>query len=80
VTSLVVARPNRDELATEVRRIREAAEVRYSEVDLLVATLKDHIRDLQRERDHLKGQLARSQETRRLESANWLRRGQKGVR
>jgi hypothetical protein len=80
VSALVLARPGRGDIATEVRRIREAAQVRYSEVDLLVATLKDHIRDLQRARDSLRAQLAVSEEARRLESATWLRRGQKPVR
>jgi hypothetical protein len=80
VTALVIAPPGRGDIAIEVRRIREAAQVRYSEVDLLVATLKDHIRDLQRERDHLRAQLAMSHEARRLESAAWLQRGQKPVR
>lgn len=80
MSALVAVRPGREGIATEVRRIREAAEVRYSEVDLLVATLKDHIRDLQRERDYLRAQLATSQEARRLESATWLQRGQKPIR
>jgi hypothetical protein len=79
VSALVLARPDRGDIATEVRRIREAAQVRYSEVDLLVATLKDHIRDLQRERDYLRAQLAMSREARRLESATWLQRGQKPI-
>jgi hypothetical protein len=80
VSALAVAPTRRGDMAIEVRRIREAAQVRYSEVDLLVATLKDHVRDLQRERDHLRAQLAMSHEARRLESATWLQRGQKPIR
>lgn len=80
MSALVAVRPEREAIATEVRRLRQAAEVRYSEVDLLVATLKDHIRDLQCERDYLRAQLAMSQEERRLESAAWLQRGQKPIR
>lgn len=67
-------------LAEELRRLREEARSRTSEVDLLVAALKDHIRDLQAERDHLRAELTRSTEARLLESAEWLHRGMKGPR
>lgn len=67
-------------LAEELRRLREDARSRTSEVDLLVAALKDHIRDLQAERDQLRADLTRTNEARRLESAEWLHRGLKGPR
>ena len=79
MTALVVA-ANRGDLATEVRKLRDAAESRYSEVDLLVATLRDHIRDLQIERDRLRSQLHAAHERRRLDSAAWLHRGLKSPR
>lgn len=72
--------PEREALAEELRRLREEARSRTSEVDLLVAALKDHIRDLQKERDHLRAELARSNDARRLASTEWLHRGLKGPR
>lgn len=70
----------REALALEVRRLREEARSRTLEVDLLVAALKDHIRDLQQERDHLRAELTRASEAGRLASADWLHRGLKGAR
>jgi hypothetical protein len=46
-------------------------------VDLLVAALRDHVRDLQAERDVLRAQLARAAEERRLEASAWMWRGMK---
>ncbi len=71
---------DRDSLAEEVRRLREEARSRTLEVDLLVAALKDHIRDLQAERDHLRSELSRAAADRRLAESDWLRRGMKGPR
>lgn len=71
---------DREALADELRRLREEARSRTLEVDLLVAALKDHIRDLQAERDHLRSELSRATEARRLAASGWLHRGMKGPR
>jgi hypothetical protein len=63
--------------ALEVRRLRGEAQSRYTEVDLLVAALREHVRDLRAERDALRAQLVRAAEERRLESSSWLWRGMK---
>jgi hypothetical protein len=63
--------------ALEVRRLRGDAQSRYTEVDLLVAALREHVRDLRAERDALRAQLVRAAEERRLESSSWLWRGMK---
>jgi hypothetical protein len=73
------ARPS-DSIAAEIRLVREQAISRVSEVDLLVAAMRDHIRDLQAERDWLRAELARSNEARALMGASWLHRGQKSNR
>ena len=73
------ARP-REALAAEIRLVREEAASRVTEVDLLVAAMRDHIRDLQAERDWLRAELARSNEARALMGATWLHRGQKANR
>lgn len=69
----------RETLAEELRRLREEARSRTLEVDLLVAALKDHIRDLQAERDHLRAELSRATAARQLSETDWLRRGLKGT-
>ena len=68
------------EIATEIRLVREHAIARVSEVDLLVAALRDHIKDLQAERDWLRAELAKANEARALAGAMWLHRGQKNNR
>ncbi len=68
----------RRELAAELRQVHEEAQRKYNETDLLVAVLRDHIRDLQAERDRLRAELEASRETRRLEEAGWLWRGTRG--
>jgi hypothetical protein len=72
--------PSRAQLAAEIREVREQAVTRVSEVDLLVAALRDHITDLQAERDWLRAELARANEARELAGATWLHRGQKANR
>ena len=67
--------PSTAALAEEIRQVRELAESRVSEVDLLVAALRDHIRDLQDERDHLRTELARAHEAVRIANASWMQRG-----
>lgn len=70
----------RDGLAAEARVLREAAEQRYTEVDLVVAALKDHIRDLQIERERLLAQVAQLKDEADRRAATWLWRGQKPIR
>jgi hypothetical protein len=64
-------------LRAEARRLREEARARYGEVDLLVAALRDHVRDLQHERDRLLSELARMRDDARRRDAAWLPRGTK---
>lgn len=75
-----LAPSKRHEIAAEVRLVREEAERRYNETDLLVAALRDHIRDLRVERDRLRAQVDAARETERLHEASWLWRGTKGPR
>jgi len=67
-------------IASEIRLVREQAVARVSEVDVLVVDLRDHIKDLQAERDWLRAELARTNEARALAGATWLHRGQKANR
>lgn len=75
------------ELQREAAELRELAQSRYTEVDLLVAALREHIADLRQERDRLVAELERSRtseanlqdERRRLESS-WMWRGLKPPR
>lgn len=70
----------RGEIATEIRLVRERAVARVTEMDLLVAALRDHIKDLREERDWLRAELAQANEVRSLSNASWLHRGQKSNR
>jgi hypothetical protein len=84
---LPIRRDVHDELQREAAALRELAQTRYSEVDLLVAALREHITDLRRERDRLVAELDRSRrveevlqdENRRLQS-QWMWRGLKPPR
>ena len=67
-------------LADDARRLREEAQRRYGEVDLLVAALRDHVRDLQMERDRLRAELERLSTQSRLNSSDWMWRGMKPAR
>jgi hypothetical protein len=78
MASAVAIRPG--DAAIEVRRLREEARSRYGEVDLLVAALRDHVRDLQAERDALRAELAVRDEATRRAGATWLWRGSKANR
>jgi hypothetical protein len=73
----VIALQARGDIAHELRQVREQAVARVTEVDLLVAAMRDHIRDLQAERDWLRSELARVHEAHRLSGAAWMARGQK---
>lgn len=75
------------ELAQEAAELRQLAQSRYSEVDLLVAALREHIADLRLERDRLVAELDRARETeerlreeRERLGSDWLWRGTKGPR
>ncbi|MFN0095325.1 MAG: hypothetical protein ACKVVT_11205 [Dehalococcoidia bacterium] len=67
----------RREVAREAAAIRDLAERRYTEVDLLVVAMRDHIADLQIERDRLLSEVARLRDESRRERAAWLTRGSK---
>jgi len=77
MTSLVRLPNPSNDLAGDIRRVRAEAVARVTEVDLLVAALKDHVRDLQRERDWLRSEIDRLHATKALAEATWLARGQK---
>ena len=68
------------DLASDARRLREEAQRRYGEVDLLVAALRDHVRDLQIERDRLRGELDHAANRAHLSAAEWMWRGMKPAR
>ncbi|MCC6381049.1 MAG: hypothetical protein IT304_00995 [Dehalococcoidia bacterium] len=70
----------RAEAALAAAQLRADAVVRYAEVDLLVAALRDHVRDLQAERDELLRQVAQLRDEARRERARWLGRGLKPPR
>lgn len=50
---------DRENIRDEILRLRRDAERRYTEMDLLVAALNDHITDLRGERDRLVAELMR---------------------
>ena len=77
---ITVPAHSRADLADEIRRVREQAVSRVTEVDLLVAAMRDHIKDLQQERDWLRAELARVHSAHALSTATWLPRGQKANR
>lgn len=70
----------RAEGALVAARLRADATARYAEVDLLVAALRDHIRDLQAERDALLRQVSQLRDEARRQRAHWLGRGLKPPR
>jgi hypothetical protein len=72
--------PSTAELAAEIRQVREQAAARVTEVELLVAALRDHIRDLQSERDFLRAELAKAQEAVIIANVSWMQRGVKANR
>lgn len=72
--------PSPEALAAEIRLVREQALTRVTEVDLLVVALRDHIKDLQDERDFLRAELARAHDAVRIANASWMQRGQKSNR
>lgn len=60
----------------EAERLHAVAATRYREVDLLVAAMREHIRDLQAERDRLLSEVAALRDNARRGTAAWLVRGQ----
>ena len=75
--SAVVESRTLSDLAGEARRLREEAQRRYGEVDLLLAALRDHVRDLQIERDRLRAELEHASARARLSTSDWMWRGMK---
>jgi hypothetical protein len=78
--ALTLSPARREELAGEIGRLRRDASARYSELDLLVAAMREHIEDLRRERDRLLARLDGIEDQLRRKDARWLERGQKGPR
>ena len=78
--SLVLARgpgPRRD-VALEAAELRREVQSRYTEVDLLVAALHEHIEDLRLERDRLREEVAfLREEAVRAEARGFFQRGLK---
>ena len=72
--------PGRSGLSSEIGRLRREAAERYTEVDLLVAAMREHIEDLRRERDRLIAELERTRDDLRRRESPWLVRGQKPPR
>jgi hypothetical protein len=72
--------PQRGDLSHEIGRLRLEATERYTEVDLLVAAMREHIEDLRRERDRLLAELERTRDDLRRRESPWLVRGQKPPR
>lgn len=68
------------DLSIEVARLRREATERYTEVDLLVAAMREHIADLRAERDRLAAALERARDGLRRRDTPWLARGQKPPR
>lgn len=61
----------------DIRRLRRDAERSYAEVDLVIAALRDNLRDLRIERDRLEREVARLQDDIRRATTPWLGRGTK---
>ncbi len=78
--ALAPSAPTRAVIALEAASLRAEAELRYGEVDLLVAALRDHIQDLRHERDVLLSEVARLRDDVRRTRSPWLERGTKGSR
>lgn len=78
--SAIVATHRRTDLSREIGRLRREATERYTEVDLLVAAMREHIADLRAERDRLLTELERSRDEIRRRNTPWLVRGQKPPR
>jgi len=81
---LPIRRGMHEELQREAAELREIAQTKYTEVDLLVAALREHIADLRKERDRLVAELERSrkseellQEAQRRLNSDWMWRGVK---
>ena len=78
--SLVLARgpaPRRD-VALEAAALRREVQTRYTEVDLLVAALQEHVQDLRLERDRLREEVAfLREEARHAEARGFFQRGLK---
>ena len=78
--ALVSFRRSNESLSDEIGRLRREATERYSEVDLLVAAMREHIADLRAERDRLVAEVERWRDELRRRDTPWLTRGQKPPR
>ena len=77
----------REQLARELASVRAEAAAGFTEVDLLVAAMREHIADLRSERDTLRRQVEMLQATvdtatedRRRLTPQWMWRGTKPLR
>jgi len=61
----------------DIRRLRQDARRSYAEVDLVIAALRDNLRDLRIERDRLEREVARLRDDIRRTNTPWLARGTK---
>ncbi|MGK2966229.1 MAG: hypothetical protein ACSLFM_11585 [Tepidiformaceae bacterium] len=75
--SFPAAREPEPAVILDIRRLRADAERAYSETDLVVAALRDNIRDLRIERDRLEAELTRLRDEVRRTNTPWLARGTK---
>ncbi|WP_322817708.1 hypothetical protein [Tepidiforma sp.] len=62
-------------LRADIATVRQQALARITEMDLLVAALREHIRDLQAERDLLRAELAHLRREYHLQRSRSLARG-----
>lgn len=62
-------------LRADIATVRQQALARITEMDLLVAALREHIRDLQTERDLLRAELAHLRRAYHLQGSRSLARG-----
>ncbi len=76
----VVAARQPSDFSLEIGRLRREATQRFTEVDLLVAAMREHIADLRAERDRLVAELERTRDALRRHDSPWLARGQKPLR
>lgn len=74
------ARQQESALILDIRKLRADAERAYSETDLVVAALRDNLRDLRIERDRLERELLRLRDELRRTNTPWLLRGTKSNR
>lgn len=72
-----LARDEGPALIYDIRRLRQDARRSYAEVDLVIAALRDNLRDLRIERDRLEREVERLRDDLRRTNTPWLARGTK---